>query len=275
VHRRLLRNRSSRAVFLSYHSIAPRGPRYLTISEELFERQLSTLRDRGFHSGDVRALTEAAEGRPSSPTVFLTFDDGFRDNYETALPLLREYGFHAFVFVLPPLVNTGAALAWPEVAGHQQTYPESMRSVTWRMLEEMKADGLEIGSHSLSHAHLTELPGERLRQELSDSRTRIKERLGSCDVLAYPFGEWDAEVATAARDCGYRFAFSLPTATGQLRATPFSIPRVNVDYRDDGRRFVAKLSPFGRRVLLSTTVRAVTRRGIGSSRLPPSRDAAQ
>jgi peptidoglycan/xylan/chitin deacetylase (PgdA/CDA1 family) len=256
---RLLRNRSGRATFLCYHSIAPAGAPYLTISAELFERQLGALRRRGLRSGDLGDLDAIATGGRTDTAVFLTFDDGFRDNYETALPLLREAGFGAFVFVLPPLVDTGGKLEWPEVAEHCRRWPESMRSVTWPMLEEMKEAGLEVGSHGLSHPHFPELSPEALREELWDSRARIKERLGSCDTLAYPFGECNATVEEAARECGYRFAFSLPTKDGQRRATPHSIPRINVDYRDDGRRFAAKLSSLGKRGLLSPEVAALRR----------------
>lgn len=250
----LLRNRSGRASFLCYHSVAPRGPRYLTVSAELFERQLATLRRRGLRGGDLASLAALAEGRRVEPTAFITFDDGFRDNYETAMPLLREHGFGAFVFVLPPLVDSGAPLRWPEVAADCARYEETMRSVTWPMLEEMKEAGFEVGSHGLTHAHLSRLGPEALREELSDSRARIRERLGSCDTLAYPFGEWSPAVAEAARSCGYRFAFSLPTRDGQRAATSHSIPRINVDYRDDGGRFAVKLSPLGKRLLLSPAV---------------------
>lgn len=257
---RLLRNRSARATFLCYHSIAAEGPRYLTVSAELFERQLACLRRRGIGSGDLRSLAAVAGGSLDRATAFLTFDDGFRDNFETALPLLREYGFGAFVFVLPPLVDAGGELGWDEVAADLRRYPETMRSVTWTMLEQMREGGFEVGSHTLSHPHLPELDGDALREELWESRARIKERLGSCETLAYPFGEWSAEVAAAAADCGYRYAFSLPTRTGQRRAAAHSIPRINVDYRDRGRRFEAKLSAPGKRVILSPALSAIRHR---------------
>jgi peptidoglycan/xylan/chitin deacetylase (PgdA/CDA1 family) len=255
VRDRGLRNRSRRATFLCYHSVAPRGPRYLTVSRELFEEQLGALERRGLRGGGLDALADLADGRLVEPTVFLTFDDGFRDNYETVMPLLRERGHRAFVFVLPPLLEDGGPLAWPEMAVDAARYPETMRSVTWPMLEEMREAGWEVGSHTLTHPHLPRLDGEALREELWDSRTRIRERLGSCETLAYPFGEWSPAVAAAAAECGYRFAFSLPTTTGQRLATPHSIPRVNVDYRDRGPRLAAKLSPLGRRLYLSDTLR--------------------
>jgi peptidoglycan/xylan/chitin deacetylase (PgdA/CDA1 family) len=256
---RLLRNRSTRATFLCYHSIAAEGPRYLTISADLFERQLAVLKRRSIHSGDLRSLSGAAAGSLDRPTAFLTFDDGFRDNFETALPLLREYGFGAFVFVLPPLVDSGGALGWAEVAADLRRYPTTMRSVTWAMLEEMKEGGFEVGSHTLTHPHLPELDDGALREELWESRARVKERLGACDTLAYPFGDWSDRVAVAAADCGYSYAFSLPTKTGQRRATAHSIPRINVDYRDGERRFEAKLSALGKRVILSPAIAAVRR----------------
>jgi peptidoglycan/xylan/chitin deacetylase (PgdA/CDA1 family) len=255
----LLRNRSSRATFLCYHSIAAEGPRYLTISADLFERQLALLRRNGIASGDLRSLAAAAAGDLDGATAFLTFDDGFRDNFETALPLLREYGFDAFVFVLPPLVDNGGALGWAEVAADLRRHPLTMRSVTWAMLEEMNEGGFEVGSHTLTHPHLPELDDDALREELWESRVRIKQRLGGCDTLAYPFGEWSERVAAAAAECGYSYAFSLPTKTGQRRAGAHSIPRINVDYRDRERRFEAKLSAPGKRVILSPAIAAVRR----------------
>lgn len=255
----LLRNRSRRATFFCYHSVAPEGPRYLTVTAELFERQLAELKRRGIAGGDLVALEAAARGRIPAPTAFLTFDDGFRDNHETVLPLLREYGFPAFVFVLPPLVDEAGPLAWPEVVADQQRFPATMRSVDWQMVGEMKEGGFEVGSHTLTHHHLPDLTGEALREELWESRARVKERLGSCTTLAYPFGEWSPEVAAAAADCGYAFAFSLPHNHGQRGASAQTIPRINVDYRDDESRFARKLSPLGKRLFLSPEVAVVRR----------------
>jgi peptidoglycan/xylan/chitin deacetylase (PgdA/CDA1 family) len=256
---RRLRNRSKHATFLSYHSVAPEGPTYLTVTAELFERQLAVLAARGLRCGDLGTLWALAAGEPVRPSVFLTFDDGFLDNYETVLPLLRERGMRAFVFVLPPLLDAGAALAWPEVAEDAARHPATMRSVDWSMLGEMGEGVFEVGSHTLTHPHLPELDDEALRHELWESRAAIVARLGSCETIAYPFGEWSPRVAEAAAECGYSFAFTLPTARGQRSADPLSIPRVNVDYRDSERRFAAKLSPLGRRAYLSETLKASRR----------------
>ncbi|MGE4123425.1 MAG: polysaccharide deacetylase family protein, partial [Solirubrobacterales bacterium] len=146
-----LRNRSRRATFLCYHSIADEGPRFLTVSPELFERQLRELARLGVATGGLAELEDVAAGRGGPPTAFLTFDDGWRDNHGAALPLLREQGARAFVFVLPPLLDAGGAFAWPEVAADRERFPATMRSLTWEQLGEMAEGGFEVGSHTLTH----------------------------------------------------------------------------------------------------------------------------
>jgi peptidoglycan/xylan/chitin deacetylase (PgdA/CDA1 family) len=257
-----LANRSRQATFLCYHSISDGGPPFLCLSPETFERQLAMMRRHRLAGGGVEALGDLAEGRrPARPQVFLTFDDGYLDNHETAAPLLAEYGFGAMVFVLPPYVDSAGAFDWPELIERQRAHPDIMRSMSWPMVEALAESGIEIGSHGCRHSHLPDLDDERLREELWSSRERIRARLGRCDVLAYPFGEWDARVASAAADAGYSYAFSLP-ANGQREGTALGIPRINVDQRDRGARFALKLSPVGRRAYLSkgaATVRKARR----------------
>ena len=254
-------NRSRAAVFLCYHSVADCGPPFTSVTEEAFERQLSTLRQLGFRSGRHDELERLARGeRVDERLVFLTFDDGYLDNHATARPLLEAYGFHGLIFLLPPRVDHGELLDWPRVEERVAAYPKVMRSLTWPMVESMAADGHEFGSHTLSHPDLTELGDEELRQELFDSRARIIERLGQCDSIAYPFGVWTERVAEAAADAGYSYGFTLPDGS-QLSADRLTIPRISVDHRDDEARFRRKLGaayralslspcrPFARRVL--------------------------
>jgi peptidoglycan/xylan/chitin deacetylase (PgdA/CDA1 family) len=243
-------NRGRGAVFLGYHSIAAPGPEFLSLPADVFERQLAMLRRHGFSGGGIDGLRAIAAGDGRRRLAFLTFDDGYRDNYTAAFPLLREYGFKALIFILPPKVDARGALDWAEVGPHVERHPDVMRSLDWPMVEEMAAAGIEFGSHGLLHSHMRELGDEELRQELLDSRRAIAARLGSCATLAYPFGEWDARVAGAAADTGYEFAFTLPRGH-QRRAGAHSIARVPVDSRDAQARVAAKLSPLGRRVLLS------------------------
>lgn len=245
-----LENRSRHVAFLAYHSIAPEGPAWLTVPPDRFERQLAALERWGWRTGGHAELAAAAAGgRPDRPTAFLTFDDGYADNHDHALPLLRAYGAKAIVYVLPPKVDDGGALDWPEVAEHAVRFPDVMRSLTWPQVEAMADDGVEFGSHSMTHPHLDRLAPGPLHDELARSREALRERLGACDSIAYPFGDWSSAVARAAAAAGYGFAFTVPDAP-QDGATPLSVPRVSIDRRDDERRLRLKLSAAGRRVLL-------------------------
>lgn len=248
-----LANRSRQAVFLCYHSIADRGSRYLSLPPRLFEEQLAELRRRGFRSGTVADLERLQHGQqPSEPTVFLTFDDGYLDNAEVAMPLLKEYGFQPIIFVLPHHLEDGGPFVWPEVAEDQAAHPEVMRSMTWPQVERLAEEGASFGSHTLTHPHLPALEQEQLTEELRESRALIAARLGSCDSVAYPFGETSPEVERAAAAAGYRFGFTLPQGPHRAdTAGPLGIPRINVDHRDGSRRFKLKLSGVGRRLLLS------------------------
>jgi peptidoglycan/xylan/chitin deacetylase (PgdA/CDA1 family) len=248
---RSLGNRTARAVFLTYHAVSDTGPAFLHVPPDMFERQLALLRRKGWAPGTIAGLDALNSGaRPAAPLAFLTFDDGYVDNHRDALPLLREYGFRAIVFVIPPMVDTGAPLIWPEVVDDQVRHADVMRSMTWDQVGEMVDAGTEIGAHTLTHPKLSTLHGEELREQLVDSRRAIIARLGRCDLFAYPFGDLAPETVRAVADAGYRYAFAQPTA-GQARHTRFTIPRIAVDERDDERRFGLKLRAPVRAGLLS------------------------
>lgn len=248
----VLANRSRSAAFLCYHSIADGGPPFLSLGPDLFERHLALLQRRRWATGTGAELASLAAGRrPERPTAFLTFDDGYADNHDIALPLLRQYGARAIVFVLPPRCDDAGPLVWPEITDRAAEHPDVFRSMSWTMAEALVEAGSEIGSHTMTHAHLPELGTEALEQELLDSRRAIQARLGgSCDLLAYPFGDWNPAVASAAARAGYRFAFTMPRAS-QRRGGALNIPRTAIDQRDDERRFAFKLSAPGRTALLS------------------------
>jgi peptidoglycan/xylan/chitin deacetylase (PgdA/CDA1 family) len=259
---RALSGRSRRCVFLGYHSVAEDGPPYLSLRPQTFHRQLDLLLAAGFRSGSRADLNRLASGgRAGARCAFITFDDGFRDTVSVALPAMAERGLTGFAFVLPGHLDAGAPLAWPEVAGEAARRPELMRSMDWSMLDELVEAGWEVGSHTMSHARLPALPDEALAQELLDSRRALEARLGRCDTLAYPFGDWDRRVAAAAAAAGYAFAFTLPFGS-QAGATRLSIPRVTIDDRDDAWRFRAKLSRAGRMALFSP-LRPAVRRALG------------
>jgi peptidoglycan/xylan/chitin deacetylase (PgdA/CDA1 family) len=249
-------NRTGRAVFLCYHSVHPDGPPYISVTPEAFEEHLDALRRLGFKAGGEADLDGLRDGRASDALAFLTFDDGYVDNHELAFPRLRAHGMKGIFFVLPDQVGR-AQLDWPEARRYAVDHPAAMRPMTWPMLEELVGAGHAVGSHTHRHQHLRRLGDEELAEQLLDSRRALIDRLGGCDLLAYPYGEWDLRVALAAAAAGYRYAFTLPPSTRDV--TPMSIPRLSIDHRDTGSRFALKLRPAVRALAFSRAADHVRR----------------
>lgn len=177
--------------------------------------------------------------------MHVTFDDAFTSVARIA-PALERMRVPATVFACAGLADEGLPLAVPELAEHAAAYPDELKTMNWDELRALsRRDGFEIGSHTLTHPHLTELDDETLVRELRDSRARIVDELGACRYLAYPFGHEDARVNGVAREAGYEAAFGLPgDASGANR---MSLPRVGVYRKDSLPRLAAKtLAPLRR-----------------------------
>ena len=217
---------SSGAAVLCYHSVGadPRCP------AELFRRHLAWLQE---HCTVVRfgALPSLApERNEARPVVAITFDDGYRDNYEHAFPLLEEYRLPATFFVTAGFIEGDAAVLdrFRTLRGH-----DLIRSLEWAQMLEMRAAGAEFGAHTYSHRNLMRLSPPEVETELRRSKDVIEERLGEpVTMLAYPFGKprrhYTSQTVAAARAAGYEVG-----ATTVLRALrpsddPLTLPRLLV-----------------------------------------------
>jgi peptidoglycan/xylan/chitin deacetylase (PgdA/CDA1 family) len=216
-----------------YHEIAsePLTSRHLAVRPDVFAEQLSYLRDGGYTTLTVAELMHGMAGsaarRPARPVV-LTFDDGYADFYDVALPMLRSYGFTATVFV-----TTG----WVDGAGdHAVRAPSGMMS--WGQIGDAAAAGIEIGAHSHRHAQLDQLAADTLRHELGDSKAFLEDQLGwPVTGLAYPFGYFSPQVRSAAFAAGYRYACAVGNRYMGPGADHFALPRLTIGRHTGMRSF--------------------------------------
>lgn len=211
-------------IILTYHSISE-GDSPLSVSPELFAEQMEWLHDNVRVATLREVVVPLAEHRPlPERTVALTFDDGFRDFYTSAAPVLRRLDLRATVFL--PTGHCGKTNKW---AGQPQWVAERAL-LDWAQIIELAKDGFDFGSHSISHPNLTALSGEEAENEIAGSKAQIEERVGRrVTMFAYPYGRWSSFVRDIVSR-HYQGACSTGAGVVEANADPFALPRVDVHY---------------------------------------------
>jgi peptidoglycan/xylan/chitin deacetylase (PgdA/CDA1 family) len=230
---------------LCYHAVSERFPAALSVTPTAFERQLALLKRAGYRGATFEDAVQARSGR----TVAVTFDDAYLSVLELAKPMLDAVGFPATVYAPTAYLDTpGQPLKWAGIEQwHGGEHEQELVPMSWDQLRELGDAGWEIGSHTRTHPHLTEVGDDALRSELVDSRATVEERMGKpCTTLAYPYGDYDERVVAAAGAAGYAAAGTLPARLHGERALAW--PRVGIYYGDDERRFRMKVSRVMRRL---------------------------
>lgn len=200
---------------LMYHKVGtpPPGSRLkpLWVSPGAFERQILYLKRHGHTPvsfSDLARSARSAQPLPPRP-VLITFDDGYRNNYLEAFPILRRHGVPAGIFVVYETV--GRYNAW-----HDPGSEPWLSMLRWEDMREMAASGLvEFGSHTMRHRNLETIPLEEARWELRESKRRLEDALGTAvPCFAYPYGAGarTPAVREAALAAGYAFDFGIRPA---------------------------------------------------------------
>jgi peptidoglycan/xylan/chitin deacetylase (PgdA/CDA1 family) len=235
----------SDVLVLCYHAVSADWEADLSVAPDALDRQLGILRRRGYRGATFsRAIVEP----PGRRTVAVTFDDAYRSVISLARPILDRHGFPGSVYVPTALAGAERPMSWPGIDRWIGTpHEHELTPMSWDELGELANTGWEIGSHTRTHPHLTQLGDDELQRELGDSRKECEDELGlPCDTIAYPYGDVDERVVAAARSAGYRHAAALPGRWHTPR--PLEWPRVGVYQADSPWRFRLKASAAARRM---------------------------
>ena len=181
---------------IMYHSVLPEVPKgnVLTVSVDTFEKQMSFFKRHNYNVvtlGWVKGYILKKRKIPSR-AVALSFDDGNKDNYTYAFPILKKYNFPAAIFIIVSEVGAPGRLSWEEI-------------------KEMRDSGLiTFGSHSFTHPFLDTLgKGDDLKKEITGSKLALEEKLGRpVELFCYPCGRFNDEVIQAVKDAGYQEAMA-------------------------------------------------------------------
>lgn len=247
---------------LMYHSISDDAetgvaPYYRTCTTpRVFAEQMALLKAAGYRaatlSEGLAALSTGSEARRSacadssapaaqsathnSRHVVLTFDDGFRDFATRALPVLREHGFHATVFLPTAFV------------GETPCRFKERECLSWSEVDELHHAGIEIGSHTVTHPKLADLSWSEIETEIRESKLAIETRLSfPVRTFAYPYAypqtdrDYVARLKQLLRDAGYEACVTTEIGTARSGDDVLGLKRLPVNSCDDGALLRAKL----------------------------------
>lgn len=249
----LQERRPGRLLCLMYHRLAPRAActalsgseQTFTLPTEEFAAQLAELRRRGYRAVTPAEAEDFVAGRlkADEPLVLLTFDDGCVSVFREGLPLLREHGLCATIFV----TTDPSSYVFGEACGFD-------RRMTDEELREADQGGLYVESHGVTHRPLRSLDDDELRRELVESRRPLEAIVGRpVRHLAIPGNWYDDRVLRMAKEAGYAAVWCSRPGSVRPGASLYGLPRVNVDGYMHLRAFQAQLQPWGiarRRALL-------------------------
>lgn len=214
-----------KAAILTYHSIDGSNS-VISTAPKIFRRQMKFLRENDYNVISLSKLVElfTANKSLSPKTVTLTFDDGFRNFYAEAFPVLEEYGFEATVFIVTDLC--GKHNDW---AGNPPALPRS-ELLAWSEIKELNEHGIEFGSHTRTHPDLTRISDAEAQLELTESRLIIEDRLGTkVSTLAYPFGKFNSQIKLITEG-SYDAACSVNLGKTQPDSDFYSLARIDTYY---------------------------------------------
>jgi peptidoglycan/xylan/chitin deacetylase (PgdA/CDA1 family) len=219
---------------LFYHRISDDRDE-LAVSPQSFRRQMDYLATESYRVVDVvEAAALLERGGPYRRTVGLSFDDGFLDVAEEALPILAERGFRATVFVSPGVVDGWASFKW---------YRAQPPLLGWEEIVDLDRDGtLRFEAHSLTHPNLLSLRDAAAWEEINGSKVSLAARLGRPVVaFSYPSGLFGARERGLVATAGFRVAVSCEPGLNSNGTDRFALRRRQIDRRDGLLDFRAKL----------------------------------
>jgi peptidoglycan/xylan/chitin deacetylase (PgdA/CDA1 family) len=188
--------------------------RALTVAPADFASQMRWLAAHGFHTLTQAQLFAALEhGRrlPARP-VLITFDDGYRDVFKNAAPVMHRLGMRGTAYVITN-----------RISGSDVSF------LSWLQLNALEQDGIEIGSHTVDHAELPGLSDAAALQELIRSRHALELHLQHpVQWFAYPAGKFDPRTEALVRKAGYVLAVTTQPGSTQDARAPFALDRYEV-----------------------------------------------
>lgn len=217
---------------LTYHSIDSSGS-VISVAPEVFRWQMKSLNKAGYNVVSLNNLVDSLiDEKPLiAKTVALTFDDGFRNFYTAAFPVLEEYGFKATVYLVTDYC--GKRNEW-EAASPNIPLSDLLN---WNEIRKLNDYGIEFGAHTLTHPDLTRITIAQAKREIFESKAKIEDEIGSAvKSFAYPYGKFNDSVRSIAAE-NFRAACSTNLGKARRKSDFYSLERIDAYYLSNARIF--------------------------------------
>ncbi len=240
---------------------------YHTVNPKYFESQIKHL----VENYNVIPLEKVTSNNKNS--VVITFDDGYKNNLEFAYPILKKYGAPATIFIVYDFIDKNI-FAWWDRMEHSGIHsgmweikklnpndvekkvikftgikpnskkPSKYDFMKWAEVKEIM-DVFEIGSHTLTHPILTNIPLKEAKIEIVESKKKIEEKIGKkIRSFAYPNGNYNESLIKLAEEAGYDFSVIYERGNVTKKSNPFKLYRRGINVNDNLEVFAAKVAGF-------------------------------
>ncbi|KZL89993.1 polysaccharide deacetylase family protein [Clostridium magnum] len=212
---------------LMYHSIDYEKGNELRVPKGAFREQMSYLKQNGYTTLTLDELYDFFINNKPVPnkSIVITFDDGYKDNFENAYPVLKEFGFNATIFIITSTVDA------------------NKNYLTSPQIKELEENGIDIESHTVKHEQLDKLTYAEQLTTLKNSREYIEKLLGKQKkYTAYPFGKWNDDTIKAVKEAGYSMVFTTESGWGNKSQGIYELHRVYVSANCNLKEFERRIT---------------------------------
>jgi peptidoglycan/xylan/chitin deacetylase (PgdA/CDA1 family) len=229
---------------LMYHALVEKRTEHLSglhITVELFKQQLEWLAAKGYQAISIDDMLKGfAAKKNKNKYCVITFDDGYLSLYKYALPLLKQYGFTATLYLATAAVGQNDFKSLTSL--NLKTMPVDDKPLTWDEIKTMRDNGWRIESHSVSHADHSRLNTQELIYEITESKKIIEQQLQQ-PVLhyAFPFGKYNAASLQIIKEAGYKTAATVHTGLCTAKDDLYRLPRLEMNMDDSLSSFIKKI----------------------------------
>jgi peptidoglycan/xylan/chitin deacetylase (PgdA/CDA1 family) len=218
---------------LMYHKVDAISYSNYWVSDKLFTRQMAALKAYGYQTITLTDFLDYRAGKATLPEhpIIITFDDGYQDFYTHAVPILKSKGLIATIFLPTGKIGTSEEdrqdNSWDS---KEAAYPTKL--LIWDEVRDFIKDGFQVGSHTVTHPDLSSIPDSQIKQELDQSRSDFRDKLGlQVDVFSYPGGSGaDSQIVHSdLQEAGYRAAVTTSSGIANTATSDiYSLPRLMI-----------------------------------------------